>query len=199
MRMRTVVMVLAGLGLGALLACQPSAAPKDSGDDFHPAWDMPREAETANPAAIADEDFLIQAAHANLYEINLGRLAERKATNADVQSFGRHMIEDHSASMEDLTKLARKKGIPLPPGADDAQNRREAELAKKSGADFDQQYVRMMVEGHVNAVSLFKEYSEHAADLDIRAWAETTLPTLREHLKMARDLDAKIGGHGAPD
>jgi putative membrane protein len=167
-------------------------------DDLHPALDMPRD-ETATPAAIADEGFLIQAAYANYSEINLGRLAERKATDASIRSFGMHMIDDHSASMEDLTKLAKKKGIQLPSGPDDAQNKKEGRLSEKSGADFDRMYIKIMVEDHVNAVSLFKEYSEHAADLDIRAWAQTTLPTLRDHLETARALDALIAGQGAPD
>jgi putative membrane protein len=195
---RTVIVVVAGLGLGPLLGCHHEAPGDDTADDFHPAWDMPRE-EAANPAAIQDQDFLIQAAQANHAEIELGRLAERKTTNADVRSFGRHMIEDHSASMDELSKLAQKKGIQLPSGPDDAHVRDAERLTGTIGAVFDRMYVRMMVDDHVKAVALFKKAMDDAADSDVRAWAQATLPKLREHLKMARDLDAKIGGHGAPD
>ncbi|HLY75975.1 MAG TPA: DUF4142 domain-containing protein [Planctomycetota bacterium] len=189
---------LAGLGLLAFLGCQHRESPRETADDFHPALDMPRE-EAETPEALADQDFLIQAAQANLSEVELGRLAERKSTIADVRSFGLHMVDDHSASMAELTKLAQKKGIRLPTGPDESQKKEAARLSEKKGGDFDKEYIRMMVADHVQAVALFKEQADHAAEPDVRSWAEATLPTLRDHLRMARDLDARIGGYGAPN
>jgi putative membrane protein len=191
-------MFLAGLGLAALLGCQHREVSRGTSDDFHPALDMPQE-QAENPATIADRDFLIQAAQANLSEVELGRLAQRRATNADVRSFGLHMVDDHSASMAELTKLAQKKGIRLPTGPDEAYRKNAAWLSEKKGGDFDKEYVRIMVADHVQAVGLFKEQADHAAELDARSWAESTLPTLRDHLRMARDLEAKIGGQGPPN
>src|SRR6185503_13939707 len=54
-------------------------------------------------------------------------------------------------------------------------------LAKLSGADFDREYMDMMVKDHVKDVKEFEEASAKAKDADLKAWAAKTLPTLREH------------------
>jgi putative membrane protein len=115
-----------------------------------------------------------------------------KGNLEDVKRFGHHMMEDHAKWNEDLAELARKKGIAIPSQPDEAQKKALAELAKLSGADFDKKYSGMMVADHAKAVALFEDKAKKAKDADIRAWAEKTVPKLQEHLKMARDLSAKL-------
>jgi len=67
-------------------------------------------------------------------------------------------------------------------------------LSKLSGADFDRQYMEMMVKDHVKDVKEFEEASTKAKDADVKAWAAKTLPTLREHLQLARDVNSKVAG-----
>lgn len=67
-------------------------------------------------------------------------------------------------------------------------------LAKFSGADFDREYMDTMVKDHVKDVKEFEEASAKAKDADVKAWAAKTLPTLREHLQMARDVNSKVAG-----
>ena len=67
-------------------------------------------------------------------------------------------------------------------------------LAKLSGADFDREYMDMMVKDHVKDVKEFEDASTKAKDADVKAWAAKTLPTLREHLQMARDVNSKVSG-----
>jgi putative membrane protein len=45
------------------------------------------------------------------------------------------------------------------------------------------------VSGHKDAVSLFERYGKGGDDPELKDWANKTLPTLRDHLKMAQDLD----------
>ncbi|MBI3653058.1 MAG: DUF4142 domain-containing protein [Acidobacteria bacterium] len=67
-------------------------------------------------------------------------------------------------------------------------------LAKLSGADFDREYMKYMVEDHVKDVAMFEKEAKTGKDADIKAFAEKTLPTLKEHLQMARDTNAKVSG-----
>jgi putative membrane protein len=67
-------------------------------------------------------------------------------------------------------------------------------LSGLSGAEFDREYISLMVKDHEKAVSLFEQVSTTSSDPEIKAWAAGTLPTLQEHLKIARDLQAKVGG-----
>jgi putative membrane protein len=66
-------------------------------------------------------------------------------------------------------------------------------LAKLSGADFDREYMRNQVKDHEKAVALFERQANSGSDADLKAFATKTLPTLREHHQMARDLAAKVG------
>ena len=140
----------------------------------------------------ADRDFMVKACQANLAEIEAGRLAESKATNADVKKFAQHMVEDHTAANDELMSLAGKTNFRLPARPDDAHQKDVAKLAGMSGTEFDRKYMEMMVTDHQKAVELFEKWSKDAKHDDVRAWAEKTLPKLRDHLTMARDLSGKV-------
>ena len=62
-------------------------------------------------------------------------------------------------------------------------------LHTADGADFDRRYADSMgVKAHEDTVKLFQKASMGAADPEVKAFAAKTLPTLRHHLQMARDL-----------
>lgn len=70
-------------------------------------------------------------------------------------------------------------------------------LSRLSGADFDRAYMREQVKHHEKAVSMFEKESMKGKDPDVKSWAAATLPTLREHLRMARELNNSVSGKTA--
>jgi len=182
------------LAMMAVAAC-------DRQEDRRATGTRPDDRHTTSRATTAssDQDFMTLACQANLAEIEAGRLAESKGTNADVKKFAGHMVEDHTASNDQLTSLAEKLGFRLPTRPDDAHQNDAAKLAGMSGAEFDRKYAEMMVTDHQKAVALFEKWSKDAKHDDVRAWAEKTLPKLRDHLTMARDLNSKVGGQPSAD
>jgi predicted outer membrane protein len=66
-------------------------------------------------------------------------------------------------------------------------------LARLSGSEFDREFMRHQVKMHDEAVSLFDRQVGGGKDADLKAFAARTLPTLREHQQMARDVAAKAG------
>jgi putative membrane protein len=67
-------------------------------------------------------------------------------------------------------------------------------LSGLSGAEFDREFMKQMVKDHEDAVSDFQKQSTRGKDSDIRAFAARTLPTLQEHLRMAREIDSRVRG-----
>src|SRR5205823_969270 len=67
-------------------------------------------------------------------------------------------------------------------------------LSKKSGTDFDKQYVSAMLDDHEKAVKDFTKEAKSSKDADLKAFADKTLPTLQEHLGMVKDLQSKMKG-----
>jgi putative membrane protein len=74
--------------------------------------------------------------------------------------------------------------------ADDSNLR---ELSSKTGGDFDQAYVMMMIDDHEKAIAMFEQQrNASTADGDLRDFVDDTLSTLRKHLSKAKDLQETV-------
>jgi putative membrane protein len=109
-----------------------------------------------------DKDFLRDVSIANMAEIELGRLAIERATNAEAKKFGQMMIDDHSKAGDDLKVLATKHNITLPTGLDDKHRELREKLATRQGADFDRAYMEAMVEGHEDVLEKLEDRIDQA-------------------------------------
>jgi len=147
--------------------------------------------------AAGDQKFLRMAAQGGMAEVKLGQLAVEKAASPDVKSFGQRMVDDHGKANERLKALASAKGVTLPTGMSPEQKAMDDKLAKLSGADFDREYMKGMLADHKKDVAEFEKESSRAKDAEVKTFASTTLPTLKEHLKMAEEISAKVGGKAA--
>ncbi len=123
-----------------------------------------------------------KAAKGNLEEIDLGRLAARKALSPEVKQFANRMIRDHSKANQELASLAASKGVEVPKSASLSAGASAMHLKMVSGKSFDEAYVKMMVEDHKEDVAAFQKESESAQDPDVKNFASKTLPTLQSHL-----------------
>jgi putative membrane protein len=82
------------------------------------------------------------------------------------------------------------------PGAmpDQEHQQAVAQLSQLQGAEFDKAYIRQEVQDHEKAVSLFEKEAKSGQDAQLKNFAETTLTTLKDHLKQAQDLERNLGG-----
>jgi len=143
----------------------------------------------AQPIAEDDLGFMRQAAHNGHAEVESSKLAQQKASSAQVKEFAKRMIDDHTKTNAELEKLATAKGVQLPKEPDAAQKSKMQALSALSGAEFDRQYVDQMgVTAHEQTIALFQRGASNARDPDLKAFASKTLPALQHHLEMARAL-----------
>jgi putative membrane protein len=146
----------------------------------------------ANPNAT----FAKKAAQGNMAEVALGKLAQQNAQSDDVKKFGQRMVDDHGKANTELKTLAQTKNVTLPTELDAKDKALRDRLMKLSGAAFDRAYMRAMVADHVKDVNEFRMESKSGKDAEVKAWAAKTLPTLEEHLKMARSANGAVGTSG---
>jgi putative membrane protein len=140
-----------------------------------------------------DLAFMNDAAPGGMAEVELGKMAAGKSQNTEVKAFGQKMVEDHSKAGEELKQLAAQKKVTLPPDVMPAHKQLMEKLSKLSGADFDKEYVKAMVDDHEKDVAAFENVSKTAADADVKAYAAKTLPTLKMHLEMIKAMADKMG------
>jgi putative membrane protein len=138
--------------------------------------------------AVAREDrqFVEKAADGGKAEVMLGELAQKQASDEQVKQFGNRMVKDHGKANDELARLASAKGISLPTTVGREHRAHADKLAKLSGAAFDRAYMKHMVDDHKKDISEFEKQAKSGKDAELKAFAERTLPTLREHLKLAQ-------------
>jgi putative membrane protein len=143
-----------------------------------------------------DLEFAEKAAEGGLMEVQFGEQAQQQAKNEQVVQFGERMVADHGQANEKLKAIAEQKGIELPQELSaDAQQKYE-ELQQLSDAEFDEAYMDEMVQDHETDVAAFEKQAQSGQDPDLRTFAEETLPTLREHLELAKETQSQISAAG---
>ena len=139
-----------------------------------------------------DAEFAVSAADAGMREVQIGTLALSKATNSVVKQFAQTMIDDHSKANEELSALAQSKNITLPTSLSDKHQKKYDDLAKKSGSNFDKEYIDLMVKDHKDVVDMFKKAADKCSDAELKTWASGKISALEHHLSMAENVNNQV-------
>ncbi|RWO84912.1 MAG: DUF4142 domain-containing protein [Mesorhizobium sp.] len=145
-----------------------------------------------------DRLFAQLAAAGGAAEVEFGKLA-KKSGNSAVTAFAGRMVDDHSAANARLKSLAETNKIPLPEGLDEEHERQRAELEKLDGARFDIAYISGQITDHQKTVQLLEWEIGSGQDADLQHFASETLPTVLEHLQLARDIKAELASQAIAD
>ena len=141
--------------------------------------------------------FVNDAAMAGMTEVEVGKLALEKSKDPAIRGFAQRMVTDHTKNNAELATIAKAKGL-TPPATLDAEHQAMVSSMKSaSGAEFDQQYSMHMNMDHSKALALFEGASQ-STDKDVAKFAKKTIPTLKEHKKMAEKLPGAARTGSAP-
>ena len=113
-------------------------------------------------------------------EVAMGRVAEKNATGSEVKNFGARMVKDHSKANEDLKATAKEENVEWPA---------EKEAGKWKS---DKGYMDAMVKDHEKDLAEFEKEAKDGSDPKVKSFADKTAKTVREHLEMAKEIDAKL-------
>ena len=128
-------------------------------------------------------------------EVELGQLAEKRAASPDVKEFAAMMVQDHTRAGNKLKDVARKENVEV----DNDNNARDdvEKLSKLSGAEFDKEYVDLMVKDHKDAVDALQDQANNADHADVKTWAAETLPRVKHHLEVAQQIQDRLDNSNA--
>jgi putative membrane protein len=144
---------------------------------------------------ISAKEFVKKAGEAGAAEVQLGKLASQKATDAAVKKFAQQMMMDHTKANKELMTVAKSKGLEVPTEPGLMHKGVMEKLQHQSAdSDFNKDYMQRMVKDHENVVQLFQTAANDTTlDPELRSFAKKTLPTLQEHLADAQKIEAKLG------
>jgi putative membrane protein len=138
-----------------------------------------------------EQQFVQKAAEGGRKEVELGRLAQQHGASETVKQLGQRIADDHERANRELESLLGSSDVArtaAPSDSDDPRMR----LEQMSGPAFDRAFVEQMIDDHQKDITEFQRAAQ-SPKRTVRAFAEKTLPTLREHLQQARDAQVKLG------
>lgn len=153
--------------------------------DANPVATVPTPANEATAA-----DFVPKAAASDMFEVELAKVAQKRATSAEVKKFAGEMITAHTKTTADLKKAIADSGQTLAPPATlpaDLQAKID-DLSKVDAKDFDKNYMDNQVDAHQSALNLMQRYAEDGDVPAIKAFAAATAPAVQKHYDMAKTL-----------
>ena len=137
---------------------------------------------------------------ANQVNIDAGKLAESKGSNAEVKAFGKQMVTDHSGVNKQAVALVTKLKVTPEDnptsqslksgGAENVKN-----LQKLSGAAFDKAYVDHEVAYHEQVLAAIDTVLvPNARNEELKALIVKVRPAFVAHLEHAKKIQASLKG-----
>lgn len=168
-----------------------------------------------NNVSAGARDWVNDRALAGMTEVRLGELASQKGMNADVKAFGKMMVSDHTKANDSLKQVATQHNIPLPAELDNEHRDKIDKFSKLTGAQFDREYMKTMVDDHENTIEALEDRldkegtdenptymakkNDNRVDAALNQWSATVIPTVHKHLTRAKQLNDKIGRRSTTD
>ncbi len=134
-----------------------------------------------------DQTFIKDAIEGNLAEVQMGKLAQDKGQSDGVKSFGQMLATDHADANQKATAVANQIGVTPPTEPNAKQKALYAKMSKLSGAAFDRQFAKEMVQDHKQDIQKYQQAAKKQND-PVGDYANQTLPTLQKHLQQAQSL-----------
>jgi putative membrane protein len=131
---------------------------------------------------MTDEEFVTKAASGGMFEVESSKAAKNGAASAEVKKFADKMIADHTKANQELLDLAKKANLTVPTKMTDDHQKLLDRVKGARGQEFDPAYLDAQVKAHTEAVALFENASKGLKNADLKAFAEKTLPALKDHL-----------------
>ena len=140
--------------------------------------------------APTDAAFAQKLAASNAAEIELSRIAYVRAHSPEVRTFARQLLIDHRDMAIKLDNFALERGHMVVWQIEPEMASNIERLRTLDGAAFDKAYMDLMVEAHSKSVTTLE--TQAASGRETASLANSFVPTVRHHLEMARELDAKV-------
>lgn len=139
-----------------------------------------------------DKQFLAEASQGNYDEIQLGKLAEQKATNPSVKAFGRRMVTDHTRLTQQMKQYNDAWGVPAPTSLGPDAQQEYDKLQGLSGNNFDKEYIDDMVKDHTKDLDAFTREASETKDAKFKASVQQGKSVIATHKKLATNLQNKL-------
>ena len=162
--------------------------------------EMAKEAKTnvENMPELNDAQIASIAVTANQIDVDYGKIALKKAKNADAKKFAQTMVDDHTAIIKKAVALAQKLGVtpednPTTQSLLTGAEKIKTDLNSKDGKDFDKAYIDNEVAYHDAVLSTVKDVLiPQTQNAELKELLQGAVPLFEHHLEMAKAAQSKL-------
>ena len=136
---------------------------------------------------------------ANEGEVQVGQLADERATDSEVKAYACRMIEEHTATAQRQAELRARLGIaplenPTSQRLRDDTRQTLDMLRTLEGAAFDRAYIESQVRMHAQVLDLLNnDLIPNSCSAEWRADLQRTRDDVANHLQEAQRIQTRIG------
>ena len=146
-------------------------------------------ASAADPFSDADKAFVAKVSQGGMYEVELGKLAETKATTQDLKDQATTEEHDHQLVGGKLKAIMEANGMTFPTALNAEFQARLEKMSALSADKFDAAYVEDMKKIHDADGAAFAKEARGGTNTDLKAFAAETYRIVQRHLG---ELAAKV-------
>lgn len=128
-----------------------------------------------------DARFVFETVASNYGEIKLAELANQKSRSEEVKEVAQMILEDHTTALNELKTLAQAKAIEVPVEETESFHNKLENMAEESAEDFDEEWVKAMLDHHDTDIEKFEDRLEDTEDAELKAYINKMLPILKKH------------------
>jgi putative membrane protein len=193
------LMIGAAIAALSLAGCQKkdaaaTADPGTANEAVNATQDATSAAVGATSAAtvgqMSTDAFVTNAGISDMYEIQAGQIAHKKGQSAGVKDFGKMMVTDHTAMMNEMKPLVTAAGKTPPTGLDERRKGMIDNLNAAPAADFDKTYLSQQEAAHNEALTLMQGYADNGDDAGLKGGAAKAVPKIQSHLDHVKQMQA---------
>ncbi len=159
---------------------------------------VPAMAQNSKTPKLNDAEIASIAVTANQIDVNYGKVALQKATNAEAKKFAQTMIDDHTSIIGQAVALAKKLGVTPQDNAVtqsllDGEKAMMKTLKSKKGEAFNKAYIDNEVSYHEAVISTVKNVLiPQTQNSELKDLLQSAVPLLDHHLTMAKKAQADL-------
>jgi len=136
----------------------------------------------------ADARFMVKTTSNTLLELELGKLAQARATTPVVRTYGAALVQNRLELLAALRTLAAAKSLTVPAALGDDEQAAYHEVSTQAGAQIDKRLMALLVKTQKQDEDGFDDMSDDAYDGDIRGFAAKYLTPVQEQLAGAKEV-----------
>jgi putative membrane protein len=183
-----------------------SQMPPAGGSSSDSPTGAPRGNAPGNPGAISqeqmdpystDKDFVKSVSESSATEVQLGKLAQEKASSDAVKELGKRLVEAHTQTGQQLKQAGAALNVPVSSDPPRKAKKAQDKLAKLSGPEFDRAYTKMAADEEKQTVKQFEREAKNGKVPGVKDFAAKNLSAEQERQKQAEELAS--AGTGTAD